>query len=194
MTTKQQEREALAKIKEIINGLGEGSYVATAFEGCYEIAIENIDNDFACSMKQRYESESKRREEAERANKGMADKVAKAEMERDAAREALHEITKNREDEIAELSKQLAEAKAQRMPELLHAMICDTVAEDLAALREDMEVLADKIVRSADHPQTVLFQESVAAYKARKERREVYEQIITGLSFVKTDAEKEGSK
>lgn len=194
MTTKQQEREALAKIKEIINGLGEGSYVATAFEGCYEIAIENIDNDFACSMKQRYESESKRREEAERANKGMADKVAKAEMERDAAREALHEITKNREDEIAELSKQLAEAKAQRMPELLHAMICDTVAEDLAALRESMEVLADKIVRCSDHPQTALFRESVAAYKAGKERREVYEQIITGLSFVKTDAEKEGSK
>lgn len=54
MTTKQQEREALAKIKKIVEGLGEDSYVAIAFEGCFEIAEENIENDFACSMKQRY--------------------------------------------------------------------------------------------------------------------------------------------
>ena len=55
MTTKQQEREALAKIRKIVEGLGADSYVATAFEGCFEIAEENIENDFACSMKQRYD-------------------------------------------------------------------------------------------------------------------------------------------
>lgn len=55
MTTKEQERKALEKIRKIVSDLGENSYVGTAFEGCFEIAEENIDNDFGCSMKQRAE-------------------------------------------------------------------------------------------------------------------------------------------
>lgn len=55
MTTKEQERKALEQIRKIVAGLGENSYIATAFEGCFEIAEQNIDNDFACSMKQRWE-------------------------------------------------------------------------------------------------------------------------------------------
>ncbi len=55
MTTKQQEREALEKIRNIVADLGQDSYIGAAFEGCFEIAEENIDNDFACSMKQRAE-------------------------------------------------------------------------------------------------------------------------------------------
>lgn len=62
MTTKEQERKAHAQIKKIVEGLGENSYIGTAFEGCFEIAEMNIENDWACSMKQRTESaESKRR-------------------------------------------------------------------------------------------------------------------------------------
>lgn len=52
MATKEQERKALAEIEKIVLGLGVGSYIATAFEGCFEIARDNITNDFACSMKQ----------------------------------------------------------------------------------------------------------------------------------------------
>ena len=54
--TKGDERKALAKIKKIIASLGEDSYVGTAFEGCFEIAESNIENDWACSMKQRSDS------------------------------------------------------------------------------------------------------------------------------------------
>ena len=63
MTTKEQERKALEQIKKIIASLGEDSYVATAFEGCFEIAEENIENDFGCSMKDRAESAEKRAED-----------------------------------------------------------------------------------------------------------------------------------
>lgn len=49
MATKDQERKALAQIKKIVEGLGEGSYIGTAFEGCFEIAEENIENDWASS-------------------------------------------------------------------------------------------------------------------------------------------------
>ena len=55
LATKEQERKALEKIRKIITDLGEDSYIGTAFEGCFEIAEENINNDFACSMKQRAE-------------------------------------------------------------------------------------------------------------------------------------------
>ena len=53
--TKEQERKALARIKKIVEELGEDSYIGMAFEGCFEVAEENIENDFACSMKQRAE-------------------------------------------------------------------------------------------------------------------------------------------
>ena len=63
MTTKEQERKVLEQIRKLVAGLGDDSYVAKAFEGCFEIAEDNITNDFACSMKQRAESAAKEREE-----------------------------------------------------------------------------------------------------------------------------------
>lgn len=58
MTTKEQERKVLARIKKMVESLGEDSYIGTAFEGCFEIAEENIEDDVVCSMKQRYENAS----------------------------------------------------------------------------------------------------------------------------------------
>lgn len=60
MTTKAQERKALEQIRKIVEGLGEDSYIGMAFEGCFEIAEENIENDFGCSMKQKWESAEKK--------------------------------------------------------------------------------------------------------------------------------------
>ena len=53
--TKEQERAALAQIREIVAGLGEDSYVGKAFEGCFDMAETNIDCDFMDSMKERAE-------------------------------------------------------------------------------------------------------------------------------------------
>jgi hypothetical protein len=66
MTTKDQESKVLEQIRKLVAGLGEDSYVAKAFEGCFEIAEDNITNNFACSMKQRAES-------AEKECKGMGE-------------------------------------------------------------------------------------------------------------------------
>lgn len=60
--TKGQELKALEKIRKIVADLGEDSYIGMAFEGCFEIAADNIGNDFGCSMKQRWE---KAQEDAE---------------------------------------------------------------------------------------------------------------------------------
>lgn len=56
MSTKEQEMEALQKTKEILSGIDPNGYVATALDGCLEIAEDNIGNDFLCSMQQRADS------------------------------------------------------------------------------------------------------------------------------------------
>lgn len=53
--TNAQEREALAKIQEILKDFDpEETYVGKAFDGCVELAEENIRNDWMLSYKDRY--------------------------------------------------------------------------------------------------------------------------------------------
>jgi len=74
LATKDQEREALAEIKKIVEGLGPESYIGTAFDGCFQDAVENIDNDSWFSMKQRFESEHEKAVH----NEGVATEACKA--------------------------------------------------------------------------------------------------------------------
>lgn len=59
---KETERAFLNEIKEILEGLGPNSYCAMAFDGCIADAEENIDSDFAVSMKGRWQSACKEHE------------------------------------------------------------------------------------------------------------------------------------
>lgn len=72
--TKQQERDTLEKIRKMVEQLGPDSYLATAFEGCFDLAAENIDNDWACSMADRARNAEKRVAELE--DKGNTDLTA----------------------------------------------------------------------------------------------------------------------
>ena len=65
LATKQQERDTLEKIRKMVEQLGPDSYLATAFEGCFGLAAENIDNDWARSMADRARSAEKRVAELE---------------------------------------------------------------------------------------------------------------------------------
>lgn len=49
MATKAQEKEALGKIQKIVTALGPDSYLELAFDGVFELALENIENDFGNS-------------------------------------------------------------------------------------------------------------------------------------------------
>ncbi len=62
ISTKEQERKALEKIKGIVEGLGEQSYLATAFKGCFEIAEQNIEYDFADNLQDELENEKAKHE------------------------------------------------------------------------------------------------------------------------------------
>ena len=56
MATKADERKALEEIRRIVEGLGNDSYLAMAFDGCFEMAESNIENDFANNPKMSIEN------------------------------------------------------------------------------------------------------------------------------------------
>lgn len=81
MTTKEQERKALEQIRKIVAGLGGDSYIRTAFEGCFEIAEENIENDCAYSMKNRWRTTYRQLNAAKGTIEELKDKLKKAQAE-----------------------------------------------------------------------------------------------------------------
>ena len=107
--TKDQEREALEKIKAILDTLGPDSYVGTAFEGCLEIAEENIENDFACSMKQRVEAVVIENTRLKEKVKELEDKLAESEKDYEAAHAAAHLVADEKDAEIQRLKTQVQE-------------------------------------------------------------------------------------
>lgn len=60
MTTKAEERKALEQIKEIVAKLGENSYIAMAFDGCFERAEQNIENDWGLNPQAEIDSLNKK--------------------------------------------------------------------------------------------------------------------------------------
>lgn len=100
--TKAEEREALRKIQEILEGFDpEDSYIGKAFEGCVEQAEENLRSDWMMSYKARYDRVS---EQLHAANARLMDVTRQLNQKDDAI--ARLEDAKN------QLSKELDEVKA----------------------------------------------------------------------------------
>lgn len=87
MTTKEQERQAIQKVRKIVEGMGENSYLATAMEGVLETAEENIEYDAAFSLKGRAEVAEKEASELKKENEELR-KALKEQQERAAKLES----------------------------------------------------------------------------------------------------------
>lgn len=160
MTTKEQERKALEQIRKIVAGLGEGSYIATAFEGCFEIAAENIENDWACSMKQRAEAAEKKAAKLELDNRDLRLAVQKAKSDASATETALHK-------RIGELEASFIGADD----------LCDCsqlVSDALFDTDKEMRDAATKIVKLAEDPTSLAFQDAVKVHRAMESRAKHY--------------------
>ena len=142
MTTKEQERQAIAKIRKIVEGLGENSYVGTAMEGVLEVAEENIEYDAAFSLKGRAELAEKREAELKKKNETQAESLAK-----------MAEALKKAEDEKAELRNQVGQfaKEIQRLwlPEntyrVLKAMIEERGEESKQAMDEAAILMSEYV-------------------------------------------------
>lgn len=51
MTSKDQERATLARIRKLVDDLGENSYLGSAFDGAFRLAENNIEDDAAYTTK-----------------------------------------------------------------------------------------------------------------------------------------------
>lgn len=97
MATKDQERKALEQIRKIVEGLGEDSYIGTAFEGCFEIAEQNIEDDAACSMKG-WKDLAERNEREWKASAAKLKENWREALKRAEEAENLYNVTQNTAD------------------------------------------------------------------------------------------------
>ena len=170
LATKDQEREALATIKKIVDELGPGSYIGTAFEGCFQDAEDNIENDFGCSMKQKLES-------AEEDVKALKANLAAAE-ERLAEMGRLVESLK---EERRGLERKLA---GQALPEWLRSELYVLAAEESAASWKRVEESAEIMAELVDTPRDIAFVNAVESFRKAKERRDRCERMLSGLNEI----------
>lgn len=154
--TKEQERKALEKIKKIVEELGEDSYIGMAFEGCSEIAEENIQNDFGCSMKQRAEAAEKKLETAELDNRDLRNSIADL---------------KSKYASIE--SKVLTTAEAGAIKAILSSSRME--AANIA------DSTAQRIVELADNPDSAEFRQAVQDNRKSKKRLEDCDRLIQRL-------------
>ena len=168
--TKEQEREALEKTKAMVAELGPQSYLATAFEGCFEDAEQSIEDDAAYSMKARLEIQAQRAIE-----RGHEVDRLKADI---AAAQSKIEILQSQFDFASQHIKKL---ERQQLPTWLHGSIYSLVAEEVGIAQKQMEQSAETMAHYADTPQDIAFVNAVKSYRAVKEHRGVCEQIIAGL-------------
>ena len=167
MTTKEQERKALEQIKKIVEGLGENSYIGTAFEGCFEVAEDNIENDFACSMKQRAEAAEK--------------KAAKLELDNRDLRLAVVKAKETASKEITALQLRIEElGKKCICPDDLTDCI-QLVEEHVAELDNKAKEAAGKIVAWADEPGCSLFIQAVKDHRSATRSVQYYGDVLKRL-------------
>ena len=115
MTTKEQE------LKALVAELGEDSYIATAFEGCFEVAEDNIKNDFACSMKQRTEIAEQRASVTEARAEAAETYLKDARDARDEWHKTANEVRakwNEAENKLADLQEKCEEENTGKVIEL----------------------------------------------------------------------------
>ena len=179
MTTKDQERKAVEKIRKIVEELGENSYVGFAMEGVLELAEDNIREDTAYSMKKNAEIAWERADKAEKENKDLKkeNKDLKKEIE------DLKKTVEKRGTTISELNTELcnarAEAKANEIPEeLVQEMYCmayDKEAESIGKMERAADQMAAAIIAGED------VHGFAEEYKKQKANRSRYRKVMEEL-------------
>ena len=179
--TKQQEREALEKIKAIVATLGPRSYVGTALDGCLVDAEVNIENDFGDSMKARWQDAEKRvaqvvQEAAEIRDK-LQQEIREKQQAREEAKAAIQEAERRADRAIktAEDDANFYRDKVLDSDDLTD--LAQLVKDKLAAIEETVNTGACCIVAAAEHPESELFQNAVRDHRNAQRKLEYYQAL-----------------
>lgn len=171
LATKRNERDTLEVIRQMVADLGEDSYLATAFQGCFEIAEQNIENDFGDSMKGRVESAEKKLAEAEKKIESLLDQLDESQKDWEAAHAAGHAIADQKDAEIKALQAQVLSPDDL---EDVRQLLADRVdnAEHMASQA------ADDIVKYADDPAGKEFRQAVADHRNFSGTAKYYRELL----------------
>ena len=173
--TKQQERNALAAIKKMVEELGPQSYLATAFEGCWADAESNIENDFADSMKARWLHADAQLNAANGTIEELRERLSESEKDYEAAHAAAHAISDQKDAEIAALRERVL------TPDDLTDAI-QLVTEKRLALDTEVKNAAERIVEAAAEPESAAFQNAVKDHRAAKSSLDYYTALLERLA------------
>lgn len=180
MTTKEQERKALDQIRKIVESLGANSYIATAFDGCFEVAESNIENDWACSMKEQAENAQKKAEALESLANDLGEKLSSAYK----TIEINHETAIN---DVRRLEEELKYAKSHMISyELYHELRIHFDDETEKGKAELLRV-ADVMAYYSDTPEEIAFQNAVKMYKTAKDHINDCEWFVKSLEAIKQE-------
>lgn len=169
MTTKEQERKALAQIRKIVDGLGEGSYIGTAFEGCFELAESNIEYDFGESMQDRADCYKRTLEDREKKLKEVYQELQATEMQKNSAARKLEATEKSADSLRYELAK--ARGEAQQLREFVENAK-KVYAARIKQLEQNMLSAADMLAAYAEAPQDIAYQGALKNYRTAKAERD----------------------
>lgn len=173
--TKQQERNALAAIKKMVEELGPQSYLATAFEGCFEDAESNIENDFGDSMKARWLHADAQLNAANGTIEELKERLAESQKDYEAAHAAAHAIAEEKDAEIAALRERIIPAD--------NLTDCKQIAENLVEeLRQKVKAAEATILEYAEHPETTTFCDAVRGRKNLTKDIAYYEALVERLA------------
>ena len=155
--TKAQEREALEKIKAMVAELGPDSYLKTAFEGVFQDAEDNIEDDAAYSMKARYESSEEKLRE-------MSGNYVAAKRSASVLEEQLGKA----QERIEALEVERDELKKRLLPKWLYEAAWTLASSEADAARARMEGSAETMAYYAEAPQDIAFKDAVEQYRKAK--------------------------
>lgn len=165
--TKAQERETLEKIKAMVAELGPNSYLKTAFDGVFEDAEQNIEDDAAYSMKARLELQAQRA-----INLGYEVDRLKAEIKKlNGGIDELIQKDEERKVAIIRLEAERDEIKKHVLPALLYRDAWTLATDEAEVARARMEETAEIMAHFAETPQDIAFKSAVENYRKAKARR-----------------------
>lgn len=177
--TKAQERETLEAIRKMVAELGPQSYVATAFEGCFEDAEQNIEYDFGCSQKRLADAAAEKVTELEAEIKKLRDQLAESEKNYEDARAVNDALDEKRASEIAALKAQvLSPDDLEDVRQLLE--------ERVDQAEEQAQKAAAEIVRFAEAPALPEFGQAVKMNRECTATAKYYRDLLKRVQAIQT--------
>lgn len=181
MTTKEQERKALEQIRKIVSSLGEDSYIATAFEGCFEIAEENIENDFACSMKQNAEHYMELYE-------NLQDEYYTLKASANEESENFARKTKWAEEQLDAMQENISKLKGKAVDVNHYKQIWSLVYDNIESNKAWMDTYAETMADFSDTPADIAFANAAKNFKKCRKAYEEQKKLLDYLDTIDPEA------